>query len=123
MKRLLLLSLTILLFSCSSNDDDNTLNYSINPPNWIQGYWKINGTTGGFAFDFKADDFCYGAHGFELTCWKEQAALDDDFSVYEEVSDTRYFVSLYYEGSENEFEFNKLSDTTMTYSGFELVKQ
>ena len=43
MKKLILLFTTILLSSCSNNEDiDGASNStSINPPSWIQGYWLM----------------------------------------------------------------------------------
>ena len=44
MKKLLILSLTILLFSCGDSDSDSSNNVSINPPSWIQGVWALEST-------------------------------------------------------------------------------
>jgi hypothetical protein len=43
MKKLILLFISILLSSCSNNEDiDSSSNSkSINPPSWIQGYWLM----------------------------------------------------------------------------------
>ncbi|MDB0602125.1 hypothetical protein PL373_13400 [Tenacibaculum maritimum] len=49
MKKLIILSLSIiLLFSCSSDDDSsNDTNSLFNPPSWIIGTWENETVTGG----------------------------------------------------------------------------
>ena len=129
MKKLLLLS-ALLIFACSSNDEDNTTNKSINPPSWIQGVLAAydhrtgGGTsTGNSYFEFRTDDFCIGQFVIGATCWKAQGTYFDNFSVYEEVSNIRYFVIMSYGGGEQTFEFDKVSDTSITYNGATLIKQ
>jgi|TARA_B110000902_G_scaffold240500_1_gene290062 hypothetical protein len=124
MKKILVILFVSLIVSCAGNDD-NTTNKSINPPSWIQGIWALNdsATVGGVAFDFRADDFCQGQFGIGFTCWKAQGTYFDNFSVFEEVSNTRYFVILSYAGGEQTFEFDKVSDTSIMYNGNTYVKQ
>ena len=124
MKKILIILFVSLIVSCGGNDDDTT-NKSINPPSWIQGIWALNdsATVGGVAFDFRADDFCQGQFGIGFTCWKAQGTYFDNFSVFEEVSNTRYFVILSYAGGEQTFEFDKVSDTSIMYNGNTYVKQ
>ena len=126
MKKLLLLSLTILLFSCGDSDSNSSNNVSINPPSWIQGVWALNffdGSAPNIYVEFRADDFCQGQFGIGATCWKAQGTYFDNFSVYEEVSNIRYFVIFTYAGQEQTFEFDKVSDTSLTLNGSTYVKQ
>tara|TARA_B100000795_G_C22623257_1_gene369704 strand:+ start:342 stop:725 length:384 start_codon:yes stop_codon:yes gene_type:complete len=127
MKKLLILSLTILLFSCGDSDSDSSNNVSINPPSWIQGVWALESTlsltVGRIIVDFRTDDFCQGQVGIGLTCWKEQGTYFDNFSVYEEVSNTRYFVIMSYGPGEQTFEFDKVSNTSMISNGNTYIKQ
>tara|TARA_B110000971_G_scaffold212502_1_gene242035 strand:+ start:899 stop:1273 length:375 start_codon:yes stop_codon:yes gene_type:complete len=124
MKKILVILFVSLIVSCAGNDD-NTTNKSINPPSWIQGIWALNdsATVGGVAFDFRADDFCQGQFGIGFTCWKAQGTYFDNFSVFEEVSNTRYFVILSYAGGEQTFEFDKVSDTSIMYNEGSFTKQ
>ena len=125
MKKLLLLS-ALLIFACSSNDDSNTTNKSINPPSWIQGIWALNffdGSAPNIYVEFRTDDFCQGQFVIGATCWKAQGTYFDNFSVYEEVSNIRYFVIMTYAAGEQTFEFDKVSDTSLTLNGNTYVKQ
>jgi hypothetical protein len=125
MKKLLLLS-ALLIFACSSNDDSNTTNKSINPPSWIQGIWVLNffdGSAPNIYVEFRTDDFCQGQFVIGATCWKAQGTYFDNFSVYEEVSNIRYFVIMTYAAGEQTFEFDKVSDTSLTLNGNTYVKQ
>ena len=61
MKKLLLLLLTVLLFSCGESNSNSSNNVSINPPSWIQGVWVDDellslGVRSGY--EFKVDDLC-----------------------------------------------------------------
>ena len=61
MKKLLLLLLTVLLFSCGESNSNSSNNVSINPPSWIQGVWVDEellafGLRSGY--EFKIDDLC-----------------------------------------------------------------
>ena len=125
MKKLLLLS-ALLIFACSSNDDSYTTNKSINPPSWIQGIWALNffdGSAPNIYVEFRTDDFCQGQFVIGATCWKAQGTYFDNFSVYEEVSNIRYFVIMTYAAGEQTFEFDKVSDTSLTFNGNTYVKQ
>jgi hypothetical protein len=125
LKKLLLLS-ALLIFACSSNDDSNTTNKSINPPSWIQGIWALNffdGSAPNIYVEFRTDDFCQGQFVIGATCWKAQGTYFDNFSVYEEVSNIRYFVIMTYAAGEQTFEFDKVSDTSLTFNVNTYVKQ
>ena len=125
MKKILIILFVSLIVSCGGNDDDTT-NKSINPPSWIQGIWALNffdGSAPNIYVEFRADDFCQGQFGIGATCWKAQGTYFDNFSVYEEVSNIRYFVIMTYAAGEQTFEFDKVSDTSLTFNGNTYVKQ
>tara|TARA_B100001093_G_scaffold309195_1_gene295000 strand:+ start:1027 stop:1443 length:417 start_codon:yes stop_codon:yes gene_type:complete len=117
MKKLLLLS-AILIFGCSSadgndNNPGNTGN-SFNPPNWIQGVWLNEAIpTVALGFEFRADDIC-NITGSQANCNKAiielyENAPNAQTSVYEEISNTRYFVVFSYITLEQTWEFEKIS--------------
>ena len=112
MKKFLFLS-ALLIFACSSDDSDssNSNEDSINPPAWIQGVW-INNTSS--VFDFRTDDICLTA-GAITSCNKAYMALSSESSAYEEISDTRYYVVVSYGFSENTYEFEKVSESTINW--------
>jgi hypothetical protein len=125
MKKILIILFVSLIVSCGGNDDDTT-NKSINPPSWIQGIWALNffdGSAPNIYVEFRADDFCQGQFVIWATCWKAQGTYFDNFSVYEEVSNIRYFVIMTYAAGEQTFEFDKVSDTSLTFNGNTYVKQ
>ena len=109
MKKLLLLS-ALFIFACSSDDSDssNSNEDSINPPAWIQGVWTNDSIS---AFEFRADDMCVTAGS--TNCYKALMALSTESSAYEEISDTRYYVVVSYGFSEDTYEFEKLSESTI----------
>ena len=50
MKKLMLLTFALSLFACSSDDSNSsTINYTFNPPSWIQGIW-LNSNSAGWEF-------------------------------------------------------------------------
>ena len=116
MKKLLILS-ALLIFGCSgdnSNDNNNsgTTDNSFNPPNWIQGVWLSEANTL-IGFEFRADDICT-IIGSQATCNKALIELYENVpgeqtNVYEEISDTRYFVVFTVVPSEQTYEFEKIS--------------
>ena len=111
MKKIFLLS-ALLIFACSSDDSDssNSNGNSINPPAWIQGVWTNDSIS---AFEFRADDLCVTAGN--TTCYKALMALSTESSAYEEISDTRYYVVISYGFSEDTYEFEKVSESTINW--------
>lgn len=114
--------LIFLLISCSSSSESND-NASINlfnPPNWIQGVWRDNTSSG---FKFTNDNVC------ELTavsqhCYKEMVnnsnmAIPNSATVNESViSDNEYKFSYTVQGQTVFYHFIKVSNTKI-----ELVNQ
>ena len=111
MKKLLLLS-ALLIFACSSDDSDssNSNGDSINPPGWIQGVWTNDSIS---AFEFRADDMCVAVGS--AICYKALMATSPESSAYEEISDTRYYVVISYGFSEDTYEFEKVSESTINW--------
>ena len=64
MKKLLFVFTALILFACSSSDDNSNTSQnpiSINPPDWIQGTWIQDGITGtsfSMGFKFSSNDLC-----------------------------------------------------------------
>ena len=115
MKKLLLLSV-LLIFACSGDDsNDNTsgtTGNSFNPPNWIQGVW-LNEANAAIGYEFRVDDICTIA-GSQAICNKATIELyenapGEQTNVYEEKSDTRYFVVFTVVNIEQTYEFEKIS--------------
>ena len=119
MKKLFLLS-ALLIFACSSgsNSDNRPTNgNSFNPPNWIQGVW-MEQSADIFGYEFRADDICT-ITGSQATCNKAIIELYEDVpsvqtNVYEEISNTRYYVVFSYLTLENTYEFEKISENEIS---------
>lgn len=47
-----------MLFGCSSSDDNNSANQSINPPEWVQGTWLLEEPNPVSGCRITKDDFC-----------------------------------------------------------------
>ena len=125
MKKQLLLSLTILLFSCGDSDSNSSNNVSINPPSWIQGVWVDEeslsiGLRNGF--DFKVDDFCTVVTTF-ASCNKEMLALYGDnenslfVDVQEEISAIRYAIDITMVSSTTSYIFEKIDNNHIIQKG------
>lgn len=114
MKKIILLFSLVLLFSCSSEDNERVLldNY-YNPPNWIQGVW-INPDVPTSGFEFRESDFCLITISNTL-CYKQTYSQVDDFSVYEEISNIRYFTTTTIAGAEYNYEFEKVSENSIKW--------
>jgi hypothetical protein len=119
MKKLLLLSV-LLIFACSSSDDSNSSNSngnSFNPPNWIQGVWMRQDIPN-LGYEFRADDICT-ITGSQASCLKPIIELYEDVpnaqtNVYEEISNTRYYVVFSYLTLEDTYEFEKISENEIS---------
>ena len=128
MKKLLLLC-ALLIFSCSSSDDSDSSNSngnSFNPPNWIQGVW-MEQPADVFGYEFRADDIC-NIVGNQASCLKSIIELYEDVpnvqtNVYEEISNTRYYVVFSYLTLENTYEFEKISENEISNGQFIYTKQ
>ena len=123
MKKLLLLSV-LLIFACSSSDDSNdntsgTTDNSFNPPNWIQGVWMGLPPIDYIGYEFRTDDICT-IYFAQATCNKAIIELYEDVpsvqtNVYEEISNTRYYVVFSYLTIENTYEFEKISENEIRH--------
>tara|TARA_Y100000385_G_scaffold129770_1_gene135125 strand:+ start:66 stop:452 length:387 start_codon:yes stop_codon:yes gene_type:complete len=119
MKKVFLLS-ALLIFACSSDSDsDNrpTNGNSFNPPNWIQGVW-MEQPANIFGYEFRADDIC-NILGNQASCLKSIIELYEDVpnvqtNVYEEISNTRYYLVFSYLTLEDTYEFEKISENEIS---------
>lgn len=127
MRKLLLLSLTILLFSCGESNSNSSNNLSINPPSWIQGVWVdeellIVGVRSGY--EFKIDDLCQ-VFANSSNCNKElldSPAFQDSENglfadVQEEISANRYAIDITYQTSTTSFVFEKIDNNNIIQKG------
>ena len=117
LKLLFLLGLFITLFSCSTNNDSLLAdeepvpsNY-FNPPSWIQGTWRVNGTTTSY-MKFTSDDFIllspYTSYKALLT---QTASTGQKAKVIESVSANDYNFTIIAGMSEGTYKFKKLNST------------
>ena len=114
MKKLLYLFLTVLIVACSSEDGNSNSNVTnFNPPVWIQGIWLNTNSAG---FEFRQNDFCVITPPASVVCYEQTYSVVNDFNVYEEISNTRYFTTITIAGSEFNFEFEKISDNSITWT-------
>jgi len=123
MKKLLLLSLTILLLSCGDSDSDSSNNLSINPPSWIQGVWVSEeliaiGVRSGY--EFKIDDLCQVTQN-SLSCNKETLTSysdNDAFAdVQEDISSDRYAIDITLQTYTTSFIFVKVDNNRIMQKG------
>ncbi len=98
MKKLLYLFLAITIISCGGDDDsgnanNNSSNLTINPPSWIHGVYlleNIDGSILPLGYEFKSET-----------------------DVYEESDSNRYFIELTIGVAIYEYEFEKVSSTSI----------
>ncbi|MDW5288006.1 hypothetical protein [Formosa sp. PL04] len=121
MKQILILLVAVICFSCNSDDDGN-VNYSFNPPSWIQGSWytaelSIEGVK------FTSDDFCTITNANQ-TCYKALIAQADDTITVDnqQSTDNDYTFVVVYLGEpgvekDKYFYFRKLSETQIASVG------
>jgi len=124
LKKLLYLFLAITIISCGGDDDGNrnndSNNLTINPPSWIQGLYLQEGDNGQvfpFGYEFKSDDFCT-INSNIASCFQAQLDLyantpNFETDVYEESDSDRYFIELTVGLSIYEYEFEKVSSTSI----------
>ena len=107
-KSITILMLSLLTFSCSENaDESGSNNNNFNPPTWIHGTWLTSNSQG---YKFKPNDFCQVTSSLQTICYDQTYSHVNDFSVYEEISNTRYFTRITIAGAEYNFEFIKISN-------------
>ena len=118
MKKLVLLSLAVLLFSCGDNDDNSSSNVSINPPSWIQGIWinsELQSLCVRLGYEFKTDNFCIVQSNVN-NCYKEQVALwtdvdGDNAEVQENITNNSYSIDIRILGGTTSYVFEKVSNS------------
>lgn len=130
MKKLLLLFVATILFSCS-DDDSNSVNSGIySPPGWIQGTWGMAETefTNKVAyFKFTSDDICQ-LTSLSSVCWKEMAqnyqSSGVELNTDEEITSDYYEATIGASGVNNTLKFERISATKMLWgnSDIELIK-
>ena len=124
MKKLLLLSLAILLFSCEDSNKRLSNNLSINPPSWTQGVWVDEellalGLRSGY--EFKIDDLCQVSQNI-LSCNKEQLAIFSDndglfAEVQEDISSDRYAIDITMQTTTISYVFVKIDNNRIIQKG------
>lgn len=116
MKRLLLLLVTVSMFSCSSDDSDENQQSGrfLNPPAWLHGTWK-NDISG---FAFKEHDFCTVSNNSEICIDQSLQASSTVTTVSSSepiISDTEYRFSYTISGSTSSFHFRKVSNSIIEF--------
>ena len=126
MKKILFLSLVAILFSCSSEDDNNK--NQITPPAWIQGTW---GYSDSLAYKFKSNDFCNMILNIEY-CTAETIELSSKAgfttNVEQTITDAEYKLSYTSANTTVTYRFIKISatkikDVSISEDGAVLTKQ
>lgn len=123
----LVLMLSTFLFSCSSNDDNNSnTSIQINPPTWIQGTW-LESIDPDIGWRFTNDDIISIIGNVEMS-QKEQLELGanngQDVSVEEDSTSEYYSVQLNYPAGQTvNYYFEKLSETQIRLSPAIYTKQ
>ncbi len=117
MKKIFAFALLITLFSCSSSDDnnENSSNQVLNPPEWIQGSWA-NSLGGNLRFT--TDDFCIGLSTTEI-CNKDNytnAVNSNLGTVTETITESLYKVIANITSISTTYEFQKVSDTEFLFA-------
>ncbi len=128
MKKLLLLCVTILLFSCGESNSNSSNNVSINPPSWIQGVWVDDELlTAGLrsGYEFKVDDLCQVINN-SANCNKEilasfsnNEALNEVLfaDVQEEISANRYAIDITIQSTTTSYIFEKIDNNHIMQKG------
>lgn len=122
MKNLLYVLMAFLVFSCSNSDDSSSASSSdFNPPAWIQGTWKQEGTTPeeGMDFKFSAHDFCMSSFAIEQ-CYKGMMDLmrmgGEKPTVEETITSSSYSAKItLVAGQSITYSFRKISDTEIEF--------
>ena len=125
MKKVLFLFVTLLMISCSSDDDSQTTNSFINPPDWIIGTW-LDESEPAFSqiggFQFTHDNLIdLDANGDVFLNLKEglQESVDAGaITTNEIITNTVYELKIISNGVEtNQYRFTRGTDnTTIVYN-------
>lgn len=134
MKKILpILAILIIALSSCSSDDDSSDNSSIqiNPPNWIQGKWLLEGSVvGDSGWRFTNNDFIIIQASNEIS---QRGQLEmflgsgQDVSAIDETTESTYKItSNFPAGQTTIYSFTKVSDTEISWdsvSGSIFTKQ
>jgi hypothetical protein len=123
MKKIILLLLISLstLVSCSSNDEDNgNSEIQINPPNWIQGKWLLEGSVvGESGWKFTDNDFILIQANVEVSQREQLQQFfngGQDVSANDSSTDESYSVTLNSIGGQSTtYSFTKISKTEISW--------
>lgn len=124
MKNVLFILSLFLLFSCSGADDNSSVSNTVqfHAPDWIHGTWLLDTEFTELGYSFSDDDFCLVSLSTNI-CYKESINqflnVGGDAGINEEIiSDNRYKFSFTYGGTTTNYDFRKVSNTTIsTVSG------
>ncbi|TVZ26801.1 hypothetical protein JM83_1791 [Gillisia sp. Hel_I_86] len=119
-KRLYLLLMFILTSCSSDNSVNNSSNFTINPPSWIQGTWILQGsTTGEHGFRFTSNDVILIQNSMETSqreLLQQSIDLGQEVSVTENKEDTYYSLHIDFQyGQTLKLDFRKLSSTEISW--------
>ncbi|GGF01748.1 hypothetical protein [Flavobacterium limi] len=111
MKKLFFLFYSILLFSCSSNSDDNiktnSSNSDFHPPSWIEGTWK-----GDVTYKFFQKDVYQNQISFKGLVDGCNLAIPNSSFVSEPIKNNTEYKFSYVTGEiKHEYHFIKISST------------
>lgn len=119
MKKVLFLFISALfLFSCSGDNNSESLNQFLNPPTWIQGTWGLHSEISGEVpmFKFTNDDFCTIVNGGStLTCWDAMGNTHESITIEDTSTETSYNVSMTQAGSTTFYHFVRISDNEIQW--------
>jgi hypothetical protein len=120
MKKILFLSLIIVISSCSSDNSDSLMSSSnlINPPSWIHGDWGQVITEDPYLttndYRFTNDDICVFAGNISLNCVKAGLAPGVAAGVAtkeETITSSLYVFSYTVSGVTQRFEFVRITES------------
>lgn len=123
MKKILpILAILIIALSSCSSDDDSSDNSSIqiNPPNWIQGKWLLEGSVvGESGWRFTNNDFIIIQANTEISQREQLQQFSNngqDVSANDTSTDNTYSVTLNTIGGQSTtYSFTKISNTEISW--------
>lgn len=110
----------ISISSCSSDNNNSNSNYRINPPEWIQGEWLLEGSMyGESGFQFTNDDLIIILPSLETSqkaLFNQSVELGQDVTVDEIKTESSYNLKASFaSGQTVTLGFKKISDTKISY--------
>lgn len=111
------------LIGCSNSDDDTNVQQNnpvttqyFHPVSWIQGTWRITGTTTSY-FKFTNDDFILVTPYTSYKTVLEQTKLTGQTAkVDETITDTDYNFVITAGASSGQYKFKKISSTKIQWA-------